>query len=93
MCGNMEDYFVCPHCGAELPVKSKFCSECGSDESTGWGEDGSEEEFEFSSDDYEELLSKEFGERSFDKKALIKKIIIASIAAILGAAMLVGGLL
>jgi len=31
--------FVCPHCGAELPAKAKFCPECGSDDTTGWSED------------------------------------------------------
>jgi uncharacterized membrane protein YvbJ len=33
------DYFVCPSCGEELPLKAKFCPECGSDEQTGWSED------------------------------------------------------
>lgn len=31
--------FVCPHCQADLPAGSKFCPECGSDETTGWSED------------------------------------------------------
>ena len=35
----MEDYFVCPICGTELPTNVKVCSECGSDENTGWSED------------------------------------------------------
>ena len=35
----MNDDFVCPHCGAELPARAKFCPECGSDETTGWSED------------------------------------------------------
>lgn len=35
----MNDDFVCPHCGAELPARAKFCPECGSDENTGWSED------------------------------------------------------
>ena len=35
----MSDYFVCPNCGAEVPVKSLSCPECGSDEKTGWSED------------------------------------------------------
>lgn len=34
-----DDYFVCPNCGAEVPVKAKCCPECGSDENTGWSED------------------------------------------------------
>jgi hypothetical protein len=33
------DYFICPVCGTEVPVKALACPECGSDESTGWSED------------------------------------------------------
>lgn len=35
----MDDYFVCPNCGAAVPLKAKACPECGSDENTGWSED------------------------------------------------------
>ena len=28
--------FICPNCGAEVPVSAKACPECGSDEKTGW---------------------------------------------------------
>lgn len=35
----MSDYFICPNCGAEVPVKALSCPECGSDEKTGWSED------------------------------------------------------
>ena len=35
----MDDYFVCPNCGAEVTLKAKACPECGSDENTGWSED------------------------------------------------------
>jgi hypothetical protein len=35
----MDDYFVCPNCGAEVSLKAKVCRECGSDENTGWSED------------------------------------------------------
>lgn len=35
----MSHDFVCPHCGADLPERAKFCPECGSDENTGWSED------------------------------------------------------
>jgi len=34
-----EETFVCPHCGADLPLAATFCPECGSDEETGWSED------------------------------------------------------
>ncbi len=35
----MSDYFNCPNCGADVPIKSLSCPECGSDEKTGWSED------------------------------------------------------
>ena len=31
--------FVCPNCGADVPVGAAACRECGSDDSTGWSED------------------------------------------------------
>ncbi len=35
----MSDYFICPHCGAEVPFGAPACPECGSDDETGWSED------------------------------------------------------
>ncbi len=35
----MSDYFDCPNCGAEVPIKAKSCPDCGSDERTGWSVD------------------------------------------------------
>jgi hypothetical protein len=35
----MSDYFICPHCGAEVAVGAVVCPECGSDEETGWSEE------------------------------------------------------
>ncbi len=35
----MSDYFDCPNCGAEVPIKAKSCPDFGSDENTGWSED------------------------------------------------------
>lgn len=32
----MSDYFICPHCGADVAKGSLACPECGSDETTGW---------------------------------------------------------
>ena len=31
--------FICPNCGAEVDENAAACSECGSDERTGWSED------------------------------------------------------
>ncbi len=35
----MSEYFNCPNCGAEVPIKARSCPDCGSDENTGWSED------------------------------------------------------
>jgi hypothetical protein len=34
----MEQYFTCPNCGVDVPLKAPACPECGSDEQTGWSE-------------------------------------------------------
>lgn len=36
---ELDDYFVCPNCYAEVPWNAAACPECGSDEETGWAED------------------------------------------------------
>ena len=55
-------YFVCPHCGAEVPASKHFCRECGASDEIGWEADGpwdgglsSGEDF-----DYEEYIEREF---------------------------------
>lgn len=30
------EIFECPHCGADVPIGSVVCRECGSDATTGW---------------------------------------------------------
>lgn len=80
------DWFVCPHCGADVPVGAKVCRECGSDDETGWseGEDvwkaeigtgyGDEEDF-----DYDEFVQKELPEHAAPnvKRSLTKWILVA----------------
>ena len=34
----MEQYFICPHCGAQVPSNATACPECGSDSETGWSD-------------------------------------------------------
>jgi hypothetical protein len=65
---DSEDWFTCPHCGAEVPAGARSCPECGADETTGWAEDahkwaagiptGYSEDDEF---DYDEFIEREFG--------------------------------
>jgi len=52
----MDDDFLCPHCGEELPAGATHCPACGSDDDTGWSQyadyagldlpDEAEDEFE-----------------------------------------------
>jgi len=35
----VSEYFNCPNCGEDVPIRSKSCPGCGSDENTGWSED------------------------------------------------------
>ncbi len=39
------EIFECPHCGADVPLGSKVCRECGSDAATGW-QDGQEIDYQ-----------------------------------------------
>jgi zinc-ribbon domain len=66
-----EDFFVCPHCGAEVPMSAAACRECGSDNETGWSEDadvweagitsgyGGDDDF-----DYDEFIERELPDRA-----------------------------
>ena len=38
MTNRTSEEFVCPVCGADVPVSAVACPECGSDETTGWSE-------------------------------------------------------
>ena len=76
--------FDCPNCGAEVPAGAKACPECGSDERTGWNEDGAvydgtgiEEPKEFK---YDEWLKNEGVE---PKRASNKQIVIILISLLL----------
>ena len=59
-------YFVCPHCGADVPNNAVFCRVCGASEDSGWNTDEDweatesyegyvDEEF-----DYDEFVQREF---------------------------------
>ncbi len=36
---DLDDFFVCPNCYADVPWNAAACPECGSDEETGWAEE------------------------------------------------------
>lgn len=64
---------TCPNCGADVPRNAKACSECGSDESTGWsdsaaasgGLDLPDEDFS-----YDEFVKEEFGRPKLAPKGI-----------------------
>ena len=68
MTGQDQDYFACPHCGADVPDSADFCRACGASEESGWeaeaswdesSEEGYVEEEDF---DYDDYLRREFPE-------------------------------
>lgn len=34
----MTQFFTCPHCHGNVPIKARACPHCGSDRETGWSE-------------------------------------------------------
>lgn len=83
MKNNSGEVKICPHCGSELSDNALSCSECGSDEKTGWSDmtymDGIDLEDDI---DYETLKENEFG--SNKKVSLSEKIkVVISILLIL----------
>lgn len=59
----MSDYFLCPHCGTDVPRGAKSCPLCGSDEKTGWSEFTYMDGLGLPDDDeYNELRQQEFSE-------------------------------
>ena len=64
-----EDYFVCPHCGAELSVDATFCRHCGASEDAGWGGEADSSDADQSDDwsddfDYDDFIAREFPEHA-----------------------------
>ena len=59
---SSDDYFICPHCGAEVKSTSTICKGCGSEDVTGWSEEADPFVTEApESFDYDETLENEFG--------------------------------
>lgn len=53
---------VCPVCGAVVPEKAKACPECGSDDETGWSDEGRADSLGLPSGefDYDDYVKSEF---------------------------------
>ena len=80
---NYTDYFICPHCGAEVAVGAVACRECGASDESGWGEAnwesdaagyGEDEDF-----DYDEFISREFPEQATANNPYTKKRVIMTV--------------
>jgi hypothetical protein len=91
------DTFPCPHCGANVSVRARFCRECGSDAESGWSDEadlgladipsgyGRDNEF-----DYNEYIDRENSWLSRDifgrtpKQWLLAVIVAIIVLALLG---------
>ncbi|MGR3219736.1 MAG: zinc-ribbon domain-containing protein [Candidatus Anammoxibacter sp.] len=76
----MNDYFVCPNCGAELALNALACRECGSDENTGWSDETMYDGLDLPSDfDDADQPSKSF----FQNKYILYFVIFFTVLAFL----------
>jgi uncharacterized membrane protein YvbJ len=64
-----EDWFVCPHCGAQVSTKASACPQCGSDETTGW----SDEADKWAADIPTGYSQEEFENNEFNKQQSLQK--------------------
>lgn len=88
------DWFVCPHCGADVLRGAKACKECGSDAETGWAPGaqrhdenpdlptgyGRERDF-----DYDDFLEHEFPQHMSPERRAKKRRWIALVLVVLAA--------
>lgn len=91
------DWFVCPHCGADVLRGAKACKECGSDAETGWAPEarhhdeeealptghGRERDFE-----YDDFLEREFPQHMSPERRAKKRRWIALVLLVIAAFLL-----
>lgn len=80
------DWFVCPHCGADVLRGAKSCKECGSDAETGWAPEAKrwDAEIESGGFDYDEYITREFPEHPgkrppWDRFVTARKLILLAL--------------
>lgn len=86
-----DDYFPCPHCGADVHHTATFCRACGADEASGWGDNFAESaNYDTADDDddfdYDGYLRREFPDEAPPappRDKLIAVVIILLIVALL----------
>ena len=93
---SKQEYFSCPHCGADVPVGAAACRECGSDEETGWSEDAYGESLSTSEGyadeddfDYDEFVHREFPEDATPRSLSARQLAVIVLVVILCLGMLV----
>jgi hypothetical protein len=87
--GEHRGHFICPCCGAEVPVGAKSCRECGASDDSGWGDDAAQDDQSstgYGPDDdfdYDEFVSREFPDQSpADPKKQLKQWALAVLVVI-----------
>jgi uncharacterized membrane protein YvbJ len=72
--GSVKEY-TCPNCGASINRQAKACPECGSDDQTGWSTNTYLDGIDIpDSDDYNEIMEREFGDKEHHPKNSWKTI-------------------
>ena len=59
-----QEFFVCPHCGADIEADAEFCGECGASHESGWNDEGAWSDPDEDDFDYDEFVAREFPERA-----------------------------
>jgi ribosomal protein L40E len=98
---NNNDYFICPSCGAQVPVNAEFCRECGASDELGWDEDGHSWDDELPTGygpdndfDYHDFVTREFPNHASPwAKARVKRLAMGILVVIVCLALLVWTLL
>ena len=76
----------CPHCGASLPRGASACPDCGSDEQTGWADEGVRDEAlwgEFDEQDYEDVVRDIAGNGDAGQNRVMLIVTLVALAAFL----------
>lgn len=87
------DWFVCPHCGADVLRGAKSCKECGSDAETGWAPEAKKWDAEVSGDgyggggdfDYDAFLEREFPQHMPPQRRAKRNRMLALVLVVLAA--------
>ncbi len=84
-----DDFFPCPHCGADVPAGARFCRQCGASDESGWGEED-RWEADFSGGyapgdefDYDEFVRREFPDQAERPAAMSAKAALVTLVVVL----------